>query len=146
MNDQITSTPHHQWLINEQDAHRRSRDESYTDHSTLYVPEDSYQHMTTHERFYWEVKRFNYNTVILYRLGPHFYLYEKDAEIVQQEFQLEMRLSQSLFRYCIIPYIQGRDYADKLIKLGYTVALIENGIGARPCRQSRKLEHKLESC
>jgi DNA mismatch repair protein MSH6 len=49
------------------------------DPSTLYVPQTELNKLSPFERQYWEVKRKHFDTVVFFKKGKFYELYENDA-------------------------------------------------------------------
>lgn len=60
------------------------------DPSTLYIPPSSLQKFTEFESQYWEIKRFHWDTIIFFKKGKFYELYEKDAEIAKEKLDLKL--------------------------------------------------------
>ncbi|KDQ32081.1 hypothetical protein PLEOSDRAFT_1100597 [Pleurotus ostreatus PC15] len=60
------------------------------DPRTLYVPPNAWKEFTPFEKQFWEIKQNHYDTVLFFQKGKFFELYEDDARIGHQEFDLKL--------------------------------------------------------
>lgn len=78
------------WLKDIRDKEgNRPGDENY-DSRTLYIPQSAWKQFTAFERQYWEVKQNLWDTILFFQKGKFFELYENDATIGHQQFDLKM--------------------------------------------------------
>jgi DNA mismatch repair protein MSH6 len=78
------------WLLDVRDKDRnRPGDENY-DPRSLYIPPTAWKAFTAFERQYWEVKQNLWDTVLFFQKGKFFELYENDATIGHQQFDLKL--------------------------------------------------------
>jgi len=69
----------YQWLLDIRDAERRRPGDDGYDPSTLYVPPAAYSKMTAFEQQFWDVKSKHFDTVVFFKKGKFYELYEGDA-------------------------------------------------------------------
>ncbi|KAJ2995791.1 DNA mismatch repair protein msh6 [Globomyces sp. JEL0801] len=105
------------WLLNIKDEQGRTPDDVLYDPRTLYVPKSAWQSFTPFEKQFWEIKSKHWDTVVFFKKGKFFELYENDADIGHQHFDLKLtdRVNMRMF-----------------IAKGYKVAKVEqmeNAIG-----------------
>ncbi|EJD51320.1 DNA mismatch repair protein Msh6 [Auricularia subglabra TFB-10046 SS5] len=60
------------------------------DPRTIYIPKSAWKSFTPFERQFWEIKQNQYDTVLFFQKGKFFELYENDARIGHQEFDLKL--------------------------------------------------------
>ena len=78
---------------------------------------------------YLEIKKQNPNTLILFRLGDFYELFFEDAKIASRELELVLTGKNAGAKervpMCGVPHHAIDQYADKLIKAGYKVGIVE---------------------
>jgi DNA mismatch repair protein MSH6 len=96
-----TNKERYSWLLDPRDAEgHRPTDENY-DPRTLHVPPSAWKSFSAFEKQYWytpyragayrrEVKQHLWDTVLFFQKGKFFELYENDATIGHQEFDLKL--------------------------------------------------------
>lgn len=94
------------------------------DPRTLYIPAQAYANMTPFEKQYWDIKRNHFDTVIFFKKGMFYELFETDAEIGHRELDLKMTDRVNM-RMVGLPAKHFTHWAAKLIALGYKVAKVE---------------------
>lgn len=75
----------YQWLVNIKDGEKRTVDHPDYDPRTLYVPQSAWSKFTAFEKQYWEIKSQMWNTVVFFKKGKFYELYENDAIIANTE-------------------------------------------------------------
>jgi DNA mismatch repair protein MSH6 len=68
---------------------RRPTDPDY-DKRTIYIPKSAWKTFTPFEEQFWEIKQNHYDTVLFFQKGKFYELYEDDALIGHQEFDLKL--------------------------------------------------------
>ena len=68
---------------------RRPSDPDY-DKRTIFVPNDAWKTFTPFEKQFWQIKQNHYDTVLFFQKGKFFELYENDATIGHEEFDLKL--------------------------------------------------------
>jgi hypothetical protein len=76
-------------------AGRRPEDPEY-DGRTVLVPQEQYLKMSSFERQVWDVKRRLFDTVVFFRKGMFYELFEGDARIAHREFGMTFTLRASM--------------------------------------------------
>ncbi|KAL4256940.1 DNA mismatch repair protein [Pleurotus pulmonarius] len=102
------------------------------DPRTLYVPPSAWKEFTPFEKQFWEIKQNHYDTVLFFQKGKFFELYEDDARIGHQEFDL--KLTQRV-KMCMVgvPEMSFNFWAAKFLGKGYKVGRVdqaETALGA----------------
>ena len=69
----------HDWLINVRDADKNPPDHPDYDPRTLYIPSTAWKDFSPFEKQYWEIKCKNFDTVVFFRKGKFYELFENDA-------------------------------------------------------------------
>jgi DNA mismatch repair protein MSH6 len=68
---------------------RRPNDTKYNPR-TLYVPPKVWKEFTPFEKQFWEIKQNHYDTILFFQKGEFFKLYEDEARVGHQEFDLKL--------------------------------------------------------
>jgi len=78
------------WLAEPLDADRNPPGHADFDIRTIYIPPAAWAKFSPFEKQYWEVKQKLWDTVVFFKKGKFYELYEKDATIGNQEFDLKL--------------------------------------------------------
>ncbi|KAG6861406.1 hypothetical protein C0995_000535 [Termitomyces sp. Mi166 len=68
---------------------RRPGEPDY-DPRTIYIPKSAWAEFTPFEKQFWEIKQNHYDTILFFQKGKFLELYEDDARIGHQEFDLKL--------------------------------------------------------
>ncbi|KYR02422.1 hypothetical protein DLAC_01262 [Tieghemostelium lacteum] len=123
----------YQFLVNIQDANQRGMDHPDYDPRTLYIPPKYLSNFSPFERQFWEIKSKYYDTIVFFKKGKFYELYESDAQIGHQLLGLKMtdRVNMKMVG---VPEASFTTWAAKLIKEGYKVTKVdqmESAIGQK---------------
>jgi len=69
----------HPWLANVKDADGNPPDHPDYDPRTLYIPPYAWSKFSPFEKQYWEIKCKNYDTIVFFRKGKFYEIFENDA-------------------------------------------------------------------
>ncbi|EAU89431.2 DNA mismatch repair protein msh6 [Coprinopsis cinerea okayama7 len=102
---------------------RRPGEPDY-DPRTIYIPKKAWAEFTPFEKQFWEIKQNHYDTVLFFQKGKFFELYEDDARIGHQEFDLKLtsRVKMSMVG---VPESSFNFWAAKFLGKGYKVGRVE---------------------
>ncbi|KAJ3753736.1 muts domain V-domain-containing protein [Lentinula raphanica] len=102
---------------------RRPGDPKY-DPRTLYIPSKAWTEFTPFEKQFWEIKQNHYDTILFFQKGKFFELYEDDARVGHQEFDLKLtqRVKMSMVG---VPEMSFNFWAAKFLGKGYKVGKVE---------------------
>lgn len=116
------STERHRWLAEPMDANRNRPGHPDFDPSTLYIPTD--QSFSAFEKQYWDIKKNLWDTVVFFKKGKFYELYEKDATIGHQLFDLKMtdRVNMAMVG---VPEGSLDMWVNQFIAKGYKVARVD---------------------
>lgn len=116
----------YQWLEDVRDADGNRPGASDYDPRTILVPASAWAKFTPFEKQYWEIKSKMWNTVVFFKKGKFYELYENDAAIAHAEFDLKLagggRANMSL---CGVPEMSFDYWASAFIAKGYKVAKVD---------------------
>ncbi|KAJ8324765.1 DNA mismatch repair protein msh6 [Batrachochytrium dendrobatidis] len=134
------------WLQDIKDANKNAPDDPNYDPRTLYIPPSAWANFTPFEKQFWEIKAAHWDTVVFFKKGKFYELYEKDADIGHQKFDLK-RTDRVNMRMVGVPESSFDHWAAQFIAKGFKVAKVEqmeNSIGkAIRDRESSKKEDKI---
>lgn len=111
---------------------RRVNDEGY-DKSTLYVSDQDMNLLTPFEKQFWSIKKDYFDTIVCFKKGKFYELYEGDAEIGAKLFDMKIadRVNMKMAGFPVSCFDM---WAGRFLEKGYKVARIdqkENMIGKR---------------
>ncbi|KAF2691856.1 DNA mismatch repair protein Msh6 [Lentithecium fluviatile CBS 122367] len=114
----------HPWLANIQDLDRRSPDDPEYDPRTLYIPPGAWNGFSAFEKQYWEIKHKFWDTIVFFKKGKFYELYEKDATIGHQLFDLKLT---DRVNMCMVgvPEASLDLWASQFVAKGYKVARVD---------------------
>lgn len=78
------------WLANIMDKERRKPDDPEYDKRTIYVPPGAWNKFSPFETQYWKIKQNLWDTIVFFKKGKFYELYENDATVGHQEFDFKM--------------------------------------------------------
>lgn len=114
------------WLVDIKDGEKRTVDHPDYDARTLYVPQSAWSKFTAFEKQYWEIKSQMWNTVVFFKKGKFYELYENDAIIANTEFDLKIAGGgRANMKLAGIPEMSFEYWAKEFISHGYKVAKVD---------------------
>ncbi|KAM0681700.1 DNA mismatch repair protein msh6 [Glugoides intestinalis] len=122
------------------DANMKSIIDEEYDPTTLFIPEKYYSKFTAFERQFWDIKRKYFDTVIFFKKGKFYELYEGDADIASKLFDLKVTERVNM-KMAGIPESSYETWAAKFIAHGYKIGRVdqvENSIGKKIREQDGK--------
>lgn len=78
------------FLVNIRDKEGNRPDDPDYDRRSILIPKKSWAEFTPFEKQFWEIKQNHYDTVLFFQKGKFYELYEDDALIGHQEFDLKL--------------------------------------------------------
>lgn len=116
----------YQWLVDIKDAEKRPIDHPEYDSRTLYVPSSAWAKFTAFEKQYWDIKAKMWDTVVFFKKGKFYELYENDATIANSEFDLKIAGGgRANMKLAGIPEMSFQYWAKEFISHGYKVAKVD---------------------
>ncbi|KAL5392624.1 hypothetical protein PMIN06_006917 [Paraphaeosphaeria minitans] len=114
----------HLWLANQVDADRRPPDHPEYDPRTLYIPPNDFDKLSAFEKQYWEIKKKFWDSIVFFKKGKFYELYEKDAVIGHQLFDLKLT---DRVNMCMVgvPEASLDLWANQFVAKGYRVARVD---------------------
>ncbi|TFK38050.1 DNA mismatch repair protein msh6 [Crucibulum laeve] len=112
------------FLVNIKDKDGRKPGQEGYDPRTLYIPSKAWAEFTPFEKQFWEIKQNHYDTILFFQKGKFFELYEDDARIGHQEFDLKLtsRVKMSMVG---VPEMSFNFWVAKFLGKGYKVGRVE---------------------
>lgn len=116
----------YQWLVDVRDAEKRPVDHPEYDGRTLYIPSSAWAKFTAFEKQYWEIKGKMWDTVVFFKKGKFYELYENDAMIANTQFDLKIAGGgRANMKLAGIPEMSFEYWAKEFISSGYKVAKVD---------------------
>ncbi|KAJ1733544.1 DNA mismatch repair protein msh6 [Coemansia biformis] len=112
------------WLEDVRDAQQVRPDEPGYDKRTLYIPPDAWRQFSPFERQYWEIKSQHWDTVVFFKKGKFYELYENDATIAHQEFDLKLTDRVNM-RMAGVPESSFDHWVAQFLAKGHKVARVD---------------------
>ncbi|KAF7311618.1 DNA mismatch repair protein [Mycena kentingensis (nom. inval.)] len=132
------------FLQNVKDKDGNAPDDPAYDPRTLYIPSKAWKEFTPFEKQFWEIKQNHYDTILFFQKGKFLELYEDDARIGHQEFDLKLtsRVKMSMVG---VPESSFNFWAAKFLGAGYKVGRVdqaETALGAEMRLKADKSSNK----
>ncbi|KAJ3317692.1 DNA mismatch repair protein msh6 [Blyttiomyces sp. JEL0837] len=112
------------WLLDERDADGRRPGEEGHDPRTLFIPKHAWAKFSAFEKQFWEIKAAHWDTVVFFKKGKFYELYEKDADIAHQEFDWKLTDRVNM-KMCGVPDHSFDIWAAQFIAKGYKIAKVD---------------------
>ncbi|KAG0378622.1 DNA mismatch repair protein msh6 [Mortierella sp. AD032] len=112
------------WLLDIKDAEGNPIGSPDYDPRTLYIPTSAWSTFTEFERQFWEIKGQNFDSVVFFKKGKFYELYENDADIGHQQFDLKLT-DRTNMRMVGVPESSFEYWAAQFIAKGYKVARVD---------------------
>ncbi|KAH7078950.1 muts domain V-domain-containing protein [Paraphoma chrysanthemicola] len=112
------------WLANMQDADRIPVDHPDYDCRTLYIPPQAWNNFSPFEKQYWEIKSKFWDTIVFFKKGKFYELYEKDATVGHQLFDLKLTDRVNM-RMVGVPEASLDMWATQFVAKGHKVARVD---------------------
>ena len=106
------------------DAKKRRPDDPNYDSTTLYIPDKEWQQLTPAMIQYWEIKRVNFDKILLFKLGKFYEIFYNDAIICQKLLDLNW-MGGAKKLHVGFPEKALDKYLATLVNNGYKVAVVE---------------------
>jgi len=109
---------------NRRDRNRRRPDQPGYDATSLYIPQEYWSKFTPAQHQYWEMKSANMDTVLFFKMGKFYELFDEDAFVGVKELGLTL-MPKSRRPHAGFPESALTKYANQLVQLGYKIAQID---------------------
>lgn len=114
----------HAWLEDIRDIDRNPVGHPDYDPRTLYIPPMAFTNFSPFEKQYWEIKQKFWDTIVFFKKGKFYELYEKDATIGHQLFDLKLTDRVNM-RMVGVPESSLGLWANQFVAKGYKIARVD---------------------
>ncbi|TPX15307.1 uncharacterized protein E0L32_004584 [Thyridium curvatum] len=112
------------WLATIADINRNPIGHPDYDKSTIYIPPNAYHKFSPFEKQYWAIKQKLWDTVVFFKKGKFYELYENDATIGHQLFDLKLTDRVNM-RMVGVPESSLDMWVNQFVAKGYKVARVD---------------------
>ncbi|KAI9656230.1 MAG: DNA mismatch repair protein msh6 [Bathelium mastoideum] len=112
------------WLAKIQDADRNEPGHPDYDPRTIYIPPLAWNNFSPFEKQYWEIKQKFWDTIVFFKKGKFYELYENDATIGHQLFDLKLTDRVNM-RMVGVPEASLDQWANQFVAKGFKIARVD---------------------
>ena len=112
------------WLAQIKDADRNPPGHPDYDPRTVYIPPLAWDKFSPFEKQYWEIKQKFWDTIVFFKKGKFYELYENDATIGHQLFDLKLTDRVNM-RMVGVPEMSLDHWATQFVAKGYKIARVD---------------------
>ena len=112
------------WLANIRDKERRAPGDPDYDPRTVHIPPVAWNKFSPFEKQYWEIKQNLWDTIVFFKKGKFYELYEIDATIGHQEFDFKLTDRVNM-RMVGVPESSLDHWVNQFIAKQYKVARVD---------------------
>ncbi|KAL9577681.1 MAG: hypothetical protein Q9212_006211, partial [Teloschistes hypoglaucus] len=112
------------WLAQITDADRNPPGHPDYDPRTVYIPPLAWSKFSPFEKQYWEIKQKFWDTIVFFKKGKFYELYENDATIGHQLFDLKLTDRVNM-RMVGVPEMSLPHWANQFVAKGYKIARVD---------------------
>lgn len=112
------------WLATVLDADRNPPGHPDHDPRTIYVPPMAWRDFSPFEKQYWEIKQKFWDTIVFFKKGKFYELYENDATIGHQLFDLKLTDRVNM-RMVGVPEASLDHWANQFVAKGFKIARVD---------------------
>ncbi|CAK7563881.1 MAG: DNA mismatch repair protein msh6 [Sporothrix epigloea] len=112
------------WLANIRDMEKHEPGHPDFDKGTIYIPPNAWHKFSAFEKQYWEIKQKLYDTILFFKKGKFYELYENDATIGHQLFDFKMTDRVNM-RMVGVPESSLDIWVNQFVSKGYKVARVD---------------------
>ena len=112
------------WLAHIQDADRNPPDHPDYDPRTVFIPPQAFSDLSPFEKQYWEIKKNFWDTIVFFKKGKFYELYENDATVGHQLFDLKLTDRVNM-RMVGVPEASLDHWANQFVAKGYKIARVD---------------------
>ncbi|KAF7715747.1 DNA mismatch repair protein msh6 [Penicillium ucsense] len=117
------------WLANPKDIDGNPPGHPDFDPRTIYVPPLAWSKFSPFEKQYWEIKQKFWDTVVFFKKGKFYELYENDATIGHQLFDLKLTDRVNM-RMVGVPEMSLSHWANQFVAKGFKIARVDQSESA----------------
>jgi DNA mismatch repair protein MSH6 len=114
----------HPWLANILDGNKNPPGHPDFDPTSIFVPSHAFNNFSPFEKQYWEIKKNLWDTVVFFKKGKFYELYENDATIGHQLFDLKMTDRVNM-RMVGVPESSLDIWVNQFVAKGFKVARVD---------------------
>ncbi|KIW72163.1 hypothetical protein PV04_00382 [Phialophora macrospora] len=114
----------HAWLEDIRDIDRNPPGHPEYDPRTLYIPPMAWRGFSPFEKQYWEIKQKFWDTIVFFKKGKFYELYENDATIGHQLFDLKLTDRVNM-RMVGVPESSLELWANQFVAKGFKIARVD---------------------
>ncbi|KAG0331996.1 DNA mismatch repair protein msh6 [Podila humilis] len=119
-----TNKGRYAWLLDIKDADKNPVGSPDYDPRTLYIPQSAWKEFSDFESQFWKIKGQHFDSVVFFKKGKFYELYENDADIGHQQFDLKLT-DRTNMRMVGVPESSFEHWAAQFIAKGYKVARVD---------------------
>ena len=112
------------WLAKIQDIDRNPPGHPDYDPRTVYIPPAAWAKFSPFEKQYWEIKQKFWDTIVFFKKGKFYELYENDATLGHQLFDLKLTDRVNM-RMVGVPEMSLDGWANQFVAKGYKIARVD---------------------
>ncbi|KAF1817391.1 DNA mismatch repair protein muts [Eremomyces bilateralis CBS 781.70] len=112
------------WLAHVLDADRNPVGHPDYDPRTVFIPPMAWNKFSPFEKQYWEIKQKYWDTIVFFKKGKFYELYENDATVGHQEFDLKLTDRVNM-RMVGVPEASLDHWANQFVAKGYKIARVD---------------------
>lgn len=112
------------WLAKITDLDRNAPDHPDYDPRTVYIPPLAWAKFSPFEKQYWEIKQKFWDTIVFFKKGKFYELYENDATIGHQLFDLKLTDRVNM-RMVGVPEMSLDHWANQFVAKGFKIARVD---------------------
>ncbi|OKL63802.1 DNA mismatch repair protein msh6 [Talaromyces atroroseus] len=117
------------WLANIMDMDRNPPGHPDYDPRNIYIPPLAWTKFSPFEKQYWEIKQKFWDTIVFFKKGKFYELYENDATIGHQLFDLKLTDRVNM-RMVGVPEMSLDHWANQFVAKGYKIARVDQSESA----------------
>lgn len=117
------------WLANITDIDRNPPGHPDYDPRTIYIPPLAWSKFSPFEKQYWEIKQKFWDTIVFFKKGKFYELYENDATIGHQLFDLKLTDRVNM-RMVGVPEMSLDHWANQFVAKGFKIARVDQSESA----------------
>ena len=112
------------WLADVRDMDGNRPGEPDYDPRTIYVPPGAMANFSPFEKQYWEIKQKYWDTIVFFKKGKFYELYENDATVGHQLFDLKLTDRVNM-RMVGVPEASLHTWANQFVAKGFKIARVD---------------------
>ncbi|KAI7971450.1 hypothetical protein EIK77_003506 [Talaromyces pinophilus] len=117
------------WLANIMDMDKNPPGHPDYDPRNIYIPPLAWSKFSPFEKQYWEIKQKFWDTIVFFKKGKFYELYENDATIGHQLFDLKLTDRVNM-RMVGVPEMSLDHWANQFVAKGYKIARVDQSESA----------------